>query len=178
MAKLSHPHRPVRACGRLRPPSRSPARYHRARNRGSPCRRKASPSALFRALELRSWVSPSAAPFCASLLREKSREGLGLRFPGGLYDKVAALSPFWRAFPSPYPPSHVGEGREGVGLVNGPKIRPPLSGQALGLSAAPGIDLAVVTGGQHLRDSDALPYLRPGELRVFDQAQGKALICR
>src|SRR5258708_8951801 len=126
MAKLSHPHRPVRACGRLRPPSRSPARYHRARNRGSPCRRKASPSALFRALELRSWVSPSAAPFCASLLREKSREGLGLRFPVGLYDKVAALSPFWRAFPFPYPPPHVREGTAVCALANGPKHHPLL----------------------------------------------------
>src|SRR6266850_3379424 len=104
--------------------------------------------------------------------------GFGLRFPGGLYDKVTALSPFWRAFPPPYAPPRAGARREGLGLVNGPKIRPPLPGQALGLSPAPGIDLAVVTGGQHLRDGEALPQLRPGELRVFDQAQGKALIGR
>src|SRR5262249_31291115 len=106
----------------------------------------------------------------------------GLRFPGGLYDKVSALSPFWRAFPPPHasPSTHrlrgraTGEGR--LGLISGPKARPPLPGETFGFGAAPGIDIAVVARGQHRRNGVALPYLRPCELRVFDQAGGKALI--
>src|SRR5258708_1967434 len=49
----------------------------------------------------------------------KEQGGVRTALSRRLYDKVTALSPFWRAFPPPYPPPHVGEGREGVGLVNG-----------------------------------------------------------
>src|SRR5216683_371793 len=73
---------------------------------------------------------------------------VGLPFARGLYDKVSVLSPFWRAFLAELL----------AGLVSRPKVRPPLPGQTFSLSPAPGIDLAVVPGGQHLRDGEALPY--------------------
>ena len=63
-----------------------------------------------------------------------------------------------------------------LALIGGPQVRPALAGQPLGLGVAPGGDLAVIAGDEHLRDRPALPHLRPGVLRVFQQAVGEALL--
>src|ERR1700690_3565143 len=60
--------------------------------------------------------------------------------------------------------------------IGGPQVGPALAGEALGLALAPGLDLGVVPAGQHLRDGAAFPDRRAGELRIFEQAAGVALL--
>src|SRR5262245_41397071 len=57
-----------------------------------------------------------------------------------------------------------------------PQIRAARAGEPLGLGAAPGRDLGMVAAGKNGRDRTALPELRPGILRVFEQAVAEALL--
>src|SRR5713101_3869269 len=50
-----------------------------------------------------------------------------------------------------------------------PQIGTALPGQSLRFIPPPGTDLLVVARYQHFRDRAALPQLRPGVVRVFEQ---------
>src|ERR1019366_6489802 len=63
-----------------------------------------------------------------------------------------------------------------MGLIGRPEVRAARGGQPFGLGPAPGRDLAVVAGNEHVRDRLALPDRRPGVLRVFQQAVGETLL--
>src|SRR5256885_12186114 len=60
--------------------------------------------------------------------------------------------------------------------IIGPEVRPAGLREPLGLRTPPGGDLAVVPAQEHLRDGAPLPALRPGILRVFEQAVREALL--
>src|ERR1700684_2688346 len=60
--------------------------------------------------------------------------------------------------------------------IGGPQVGPALAGQALGLALVPGLDLGVVAAGQHLGNGAAFPDGGAGELRIFEQAAGVALL--
>src|SRR5579862_910944 len=57
-----------------------------------------------------------------------------------------------------------------------PEVRPARLGQPFGLGAAPSGDLGMVAGGEDFGDRPALPQLRAGVMRVFQQAVRKALL--
>src|ERR1700674_2400981 len=61
-------------------------------------------------------------------------------------------------------------------LATLPQIGPPLAGRPLRLAAAPRRHLAVITGNEHLGDRAALELLRPGVLRVFQEARLETLV--
>src|SRR5215468_887155 len=64
----------------------------------------------------------------------------------------------------------------GAGQMGRPQIRAAGAREPLGLGAAPGRDLGMVAAGEDGRDRTALPHLRPGVLRVFEQALAEALL--
>src|SRR5262245_35484380 len=105
--------------------------------------------------------SPSAAPATGA----RSRSGLnGL---ASLYYKAFRLSPF--GFRPVF-------GRF-AGLICGPKVRPPLGGEPLGLHSAPGPDLVVVSRGKHLRYRFSFEDRWPGILRILEQSVRKTFFC-
>src|SRR5438876_3971152 len=65
----------------------------------------------------------------------------------------------------------------GAGQMGRPQIRAAGAREPLGLGAAPGRDLGMVAAGEDGGDRTALPELRPGILRVFEQAVAEALLC-
>src|SRR6516225_7101516 len=86
------------------------------------------------------------------------------------YDTAAALSPI---------PAGLLAGPfrlAGAGQMGRPQIRAADAGEPLGLGAAPGRDLGMVAAGEDGGDRTALPHLRPGVLRVFEQSLAKALL--
>src|SRR5262249_41885823 len=90
------------------------------------------------------------------------------------YDTAAPLSPvparlLARPFAGPFRLA-------GAGQMGRPQIRPACAGEPLGLGASPGRDLGMVAAGENVRDRTALPHLRPGVLRVFEQALAEALL--
>src|SRR5262249_8235233 len=90
------------------------------------------------------------------------------------YDTGAALSPVpagLLAPPFPGPFLLFGAGQSGR-----PETPAAPPGSPPGLGAAPGRDLGMVAAGEHGRDGTALPELRPGILRVFEQAVAEALL--
>src|SRR5262245_48559997 len=89
------------------------------------------------------------------------------------YDTGAALSPVPAGLlAAPF----VGLfGLAGTGQMRRPQIRAACAGEPLGLGATPGRDLGMVTAGEDGRDRAALPELRPGILRVCEQAVAGAL---
>src|SRR5499427_7413565 len=64
----------------------------------------------------------------------------------------------------------------GAGQMGRPQIRAADAGEPLGLGAAPGRDLGMVAAGEDGGDRTALPHLRPGVLRVFEQTLAEALL--
>src|SRR5262245_23752998 len=94
------------------------------------------------------------------------------------YDTEAALSPIRLALLGrPFFGQHIGRfGRSRADEMRRPQVGPAGAGEQLGLRAAPGRDLGVVAGTEHVRDGAAFPELRPRILRVFEQALGEALL--
>src|SRR5262249_56496444 len=62
-----------------------------------------------------------------------------------------------------------------AGHMGGPQIRAAYAGEPLGLGAAPGRDLGMIAASENGGDRTALPHLRLGVLRVFEQALAEAL---
>src|SRR5262245_56128963 len=90
------------------------------------------------------------------------------------YDTAAVLSPIPAGLlAGPF------AGRFGLGAADHmgrPQIRAADAGEPLGLGAAPGRDLGMVAAGENGGDRTALPHLRLGVLRVFEQALAEALL--
>src|SRR5262249_52168087 len=63
-----------------------------------------------------------------------------------------------------------------AGHTGGPQIRAAYAGEPLGLGAAPGRDLGMIAAGENGGNRTALPHLRPGILRVLEQAPAEALL--
>src|ERR1043166_7540418 len=61
-------------------------------------------------------------------------------------------------------------------LIGFPEVWPAFAGLPFGLGLAPGLDLAVVAGTQHLGDRPAFEYRRPGVLRVLQEPRGEAFL--
>src|SRR5215472_2526856 len=90
------------------------------------------------------------------------------------YDTGAALSPVPAGLlAAPFAGLF---GLAGAGQMRRPQIRAARAGEPLGLGATPGRDLGMVAAGEDGRDRAALPELRPGILRVFEQAVAEALL--
>src|SRR5260370_38318418 len=62
----------------------------------------------------------------------------------------------------------------GAGQMGRPQIRAAGAREPLGLGAAPGRDLGMVAAGEDGGDRTALPHLRPGVLRGFEQSLAEA----
>src|SRR5947207_12215864 len=57
--------------------------------------------------------------------------------------------------------------------VGRPKVGPALLRGPLGLGTPPSINFGMVAGREDVRDRTALPELRPGVLRIFEQPLGE-----
>src|SRR6202040_455146 len=86
------------------------------------------------------------------------------------YDTAAALSPIPAGLlAGPFRLADAGQ-------MGRPQIRAAGAREPLGLAAAPGRDLGMVAAGEDGGDRMALPHLRPGVLRVFEQSLAEALL--
>src|SRR5262245_36135474 len=89
------------------------------------------------------------------------------------YDTAALLSPIPAVLlAGPF----AGLGLGDAGHMGRPQIRAAYAGEPLGLGAAPGRDLGMIAASENGGNRTALPHLRPGILRVFEQALAEALL--